>query len=194
MRLDITPAIRTLFGLAILLMVAGCVPNLVTYYRPEAPGIAPLRGGCGLKMENAMRLDAQGVQVLLNYLPAAGERQPGLYIMIQVPAQHRFAFANSVFNLREAPGGAVIPVLGLKVLRDDGEPSVTVPYNPGDVAIDAPGRANLRWYSLVVRTPDLSTPAFTVQWPPVLVNDVAISLPPIHFRQTTSAGITSLNC
>lgn len=186
--------LRALLGLAVLLLAAGCAPNLLSYYRPEVPGLDPLRGGCGLKMEDGLRLDATGVELVLSYLPAAGERQSGLYMNIRVPARRRFAFANTAFSLHEEPGGAPIPVLSLDVLRDDGQRSVTAPYDAGDVALDDPGRANLRWYSLIVRTPDLDIPAFKVQWPPVIVDGATVTLPPVHFRRTTTMGIGPLNC
>lgn len=178
----------------LLLLLAACAPNVVGYYRPEMPGATTLRGGCGVKVDDALRIDVAGVQILLQYLDAAGQRRAGLYAHVQVPAHRRFAFDSELFLLREEAAGRALAVRGVQVLRDDAQTTLTAPYDAGDVGIDDPGRANKRWYHLTVYTDEISVPAFTLQLPAVTVDGVRSVLPPVQFRRTTALGIGPLNC
>jgi len=183
---------RTLL-LAVLLL-AGCGPNAVTYYRPEMAGAAVLRGGCGVQISDAIRIDASGTEILLQYLDAAGQRRAGLYAQIRVPAHQRFAFEGADFALREEPGGRPLPVHGIDVRRNDTQRTLTAPYEAGDVELSDPGRANKRWYYVTVYTDNLALAEFSLRLPAVIVNGVKTDLPAVRFRRTTSVGMSPLNC
>ena len=186
------------FALLLLMVgLGGCAPNVVTYFRPEVRGGEISQGRC-VPTQGGVNFDVGPVSASVAYLAAGGQRKPGVWLRLHAPVTQRIAFASASFVLNEEPTGTPIPVRELRVLRDDDQESLTVPYGGEEVRVRNPDGSlrGLRGEFTVVLYTDelLSLDSFTLQIPPLLVNAEPIQVPPVHFRREVWAGFSPLNC
>jgi hypothetical protein len=167
-------------------MLAGCVPNATSYYRPSMEGGQVLARHC-VPTESIVEFGALPMQASII------EGNNGWFASLSLPSKRpsppawkTFHFATPDFQMRDLDTGVTTGGLPVRVLRDDKSDSPVEPYRPPQTG---------GWlYAVDVKLPGPPPEKFELLMPALVIDGREVRYPPIRFERKTWMGISPFNC
>ena len=183
---------RALFALGALaaLVLAGCVPNAVRYYRPSVAGGTTVQRHC-VPTPSIVEFELAGNKgsLRIRALADRGKHVNQVSLNFHGRAWSEVHFTSTDFRLRD---GAMHLVAGassvLADTRDGTSPLTTEPYQA------PPERPGLSRFDVQIRFSDPLPDTFELLSPPIVIDGRQVDFPPILFQRSTWVGISPFNC
>lgn len=172
------------------LVLEGCVPNAVTYYRPVVDGGKVLKPHC-VPTESIVEFNLPGANGHLHVRAWAdnGKRINQIALFFSGNAWREVRFASTHFQIRDLEENTVAGASSIMAFKSDGKIKlITEPF------LAPPERPGLPRFHVQVNSQRPLPKRFELLVPAVVIDGEEMSFPVIRFEQKLWLGISPFNC
>ena len=186
-------ALKALAGMVLMLVawpLAGCAPNIVTYYRPAVEGGTIVTPRC-VPTESVVEFDLPGAGGPVHARAWAnnGRYVNQIDLLFTGKRWKELHFTSTRFQIHDLDKDLFFDASSVLALRPDGLPKLTAePYRA------PPERPGLFRFGVQINSSAPLPDRFELIVPPVVIDGEESAFPTIRFEQKQWLGVSPLNC
>jgi len=172
------------------LLLEGCVPNAVTYYRPVVDGGKVLKSHC-VPTESIIEFNLPNANGRLHVRAWAdnGKYVNQIALFFSGKAWSEIHFTSSDFRIRDIEENSIISASSVKAYKADSTVNLTAePYKA------PPDRPGLPRFQVQINSHRPLPNNFELLSPTIVIDGEEMKLPVIRFEQNQLMGISPFNC